>query len=262
MSRILGALWQVDVTAKHRDRLAKIRSRVDNQRPVEYKHMTTRAKKEQAKETQLANIDRENHLLLDRMEDIKERKMTMMDNSSIKNVPASLRGYHRRKHDEQIARENRVIAARLMKAKGHINRSDLDAFGKQYTQNLKNLSNKQTRRIVKRIQSDKDLLKSPEYRRAAFKKGSKVIQPTHKKKKKVKKITNKPTEKQHESWAPSKEKEEVDEQQQQQQTSAEQEEEAEPAAVVDQTAETNQTETETLPPPSNSSNETTPDVNA
>ncbi|ELT94151.1 hypothetical protein CAPTEDRAFT_214127, partial [Capitella teleta] len=115
-SKLLQKKWEDRQYKQHVQKIAAIKPLVDNGQPKKLPHLVVRLKKVQKDEEQQEKIDRENHLLLDKMTHIMRHKGSV-DHWNDHYYKKGLHQHYREKEQERIHEENLGIAKRLGKVR-------------------------------------------------------------------------------------------------------------------------------------------------
>lgn len=124
-SKILTRKYDQAVYDAHRERVAKATASLDNGPPKEYMHLQVKLKKIQAEEDRLAEIERDNRILLDKMAKI----MRTSGNIDCRNY-VEFKSLDREKRQRElvaIARENQAMLHRIQRRQPNIKAAEQEA---------------------------------------------------------------------------------------------------------------------------------------
>ncbi|KAJ3236172.1 hypothetical protein HDU81_011104 [Chytriomyces hyalinus] len=141
---ILAKRWEEKCMQQHHQRLKQAKPSIDNLKPRAYPHLEMRLKGVQIEEERLHDIERKNHILLDRI------SFQMLNPSEVSSLHVRLEEDntralisdavdHRRKREkEKITKENSLILQRIEDKSPNYNRCD---WSNERRKNLEHLAN-------------------------------------------------------------------------------------------------------------------------
>lgn len=139
-NKLCADVWDHNKYRKHRNRLTRVKPVIDTGGPTIYKHLVTRAKKEQLLEERYAQIENDNRVLLKKMSHIMRTRQV--------NPVAPERGFRtlnavaRKKETIKIMQENQAILKRIQQRRPTYNREDWDTHQQDHVRYLMNLKEK------------------------------------------------------------------------------------------------------------------------
>lgn len=114
-NKILTDKWNTRQHHIHENKVRTMKSSVDTGRPATWGKIRSKAKKEQLIEDRYTEIERENRILLEKMQTIMSHRTTSLDGRHVRHK--SLNSGYRRRQLMKISMENQAILKRLQ-AKG------------------------------------------------------------------------------------------------------------------------------------------------
>ncbi|XP_012938085.1 titin homolog [Aplysia californica] len=134
-TRMYTALEHERAYRLHKEKVGGVRSRVDNSPPRQYPHLNLRLKQLELQEQRNATIDRENKLLLRKMQEIMEARETTSNQKGKKEREIkSLNNEQREREHNKIMSENIGIARRIERTRPmyRVDKWEADYKHKQY----------------------------------------------------------------------------------------------------------------------------------
>ncbi|CAM9157968.1 unnamed protein product [Chrysoparadoxa australica] len=126
----------------HRQRLANIKSTLDNKAPKTSRnnHLKSNAKKQQIMEDRYAQIERDNRILLEKMSSIMRSKTKQFDTSHTSSKFArSLNSESRKRDLQKITKENQRILNAIQRSEPFYNHIKWEEDSRKHNQYLKNI---------------------------------------------------------------------------------------------------------------------------
>ncbi|KAI9207107.1 KIAA1430-like protein-domain-containing protein [Polychytrium aggregatum] len=161
-SRILELKWDRDLRKLHKDKLKKVQHTVDNAEPKLYLHLHLKLKKLQKEQDRMAEIERNNLILVDRMShvwsDQSRKKLLERPNYS-----HSLNSYSRKQREKKIKAQNSVMAKRLEKKEPHLDHLRWDADRRRHLGYLDSISSYPNSYEFEKRRIDKAFGGAPEF---------------------------------------------------------------------------------------------------
>lgn len=147
-NKILTRKWQEKERRIHMQKLRSVKPTIDLQKPKNFKHLKSRAKKEQMLEDRYTEIERENRILLEKMTSImqKPNRTSTSFSSDRFNLPPnpvskkSLNRASRKQELLKITLENQAILRRLQDKSSNYNVARWENEHRQRQDLLKNMS--------------------------------------------------------------------------------------------------------------------------
>ena len=147
-NKLLTKKWQEKERRIHMQKLRSIKPTIDIRKPKNFKHLKSRAKKEQMLEDRYTEIERENRILLEKMTSIMQkpnRTSTSFSSDRFNIVPPalnkkSLNRASRKQELLKITLENQAILRRLQDKGSNYNVARWENDFKQRQDMLKNMS--------------------------------------------------------------------------------------------------------------------------
>lgn len=146
-SKLLAKKWQEKERQIHRDRLRNVKPTIDFKKPTKFKHLKSRAKKEQMLEDRYTEIERENRILLEKMTSIMQKPNRTTTSFSTDrfgpqtaNPAKSLNRASRKQELLKITLENQAILRRLQDKGSNYNVAKWEHEHSERQELLKNIS--------------------------------------------------------------------------------------------------------------------------
>lgn len=147
-NKLLTKKWQEKERRIHMQKLRSVKPTISLRKPKTFKHLKSRAKKEQMLEDRYTEIERENRILLEKMTSIMQkpnRTSTSFNNDRFTNYPGfvskkSLNRASRKQQLLKITLENQAILRRLQDKNSNYNVARWEHEHKQRKDLLKNMS--------------------------------------------------------------------------------------------------------------------------
>lgn len=147
-NKLLTKKWQDKERRIHMEKLRKVKPTINLKKPKVFKHLKSRAKKEQMLEDRYTEIERENRILLEKMTSIMQkpnRTSTSFSQDRFANYPAfqtkkSLNRQQRKQELLKITLENQAILRRLQDKNSNYNVAKWEHEHKMRKDLLKNMS--------------------------------------------------------------------------------------------------------------------------
>jgi hypothetical protein len=139
-NRLLERKWDEKKLQSHHDRLRTTRSLVDNKPPKDFVHIKQNRRKVQLEEDKLALIQRHNHQLLEKMNNIMHTTGRVDHRNMDWKPKRSLNQVKKQQEMDRLMRENHAMLRRIQYAKPQYNSQQWESDFKRHQSMSRNLS--------------------------------------------------------------------------------------------------------------------------